>query len=125
MKIRNAIFAWPRWVPQTTTFVLLVVWLVAPGVGQHAELEISPGNEQLVDKEPFDRVFLDKKNKFATLDILPLERIPTTFPDRGTLVFELSGNDEFKLELPWVSIVDYKSFEDLLLEDQFQLYLEV
>ncbi len=117
MKIRNAIFAWPRWVPQTTTFVLLVVWLVAPGVGQHAELEISPGNEQLVDKEPFDRVFLDKKNKFATLDILPLERIPTTFPDRGTLVFELSGNDEFKLELPWVSIVDYKSFEDLLLEE--------
>ncbi|MDB4778197.1 ABC transporter substrate-binding protein [bacterium] len=124
MKIRNSQFAWPRWVLQITAFLLLIGWLVAPGVGQQPKLEISPGNAQLVDKEPFDQVFLDKSNEYAVLDILPLVRIPSKpFPDRGTLVFELSGNDEFKLELPWVSIIDYKSFKDLLLEEA-ELLLE-
>lgn len=91
---------------------------------QKPKLEISPGIAQLVDRTPFDRVYLDEVNKFSTLDIIPPLEIPSDpLPTNGILVFSLVDNDEYKLEVPWGRVIDYKTFNDLLLEEA-ELLLE-
>ena len=106
-----------------------VVGLAMPVMAQDRKpekpkLEISPGIAQLVDRTPFDRVYLDEVNKYATLDIVPPLEIPSDpLPQRGVLVFSLIDNDEYRLEVPWGRIIDYKTFNDLLLEES-ELLLE-
>jgi ABC-type transport system substrate-binding protein len=97
--------------------LLLIGWAL-PVAAQKPKTEISPGNAQLVDKEPFDRIYLDEFNEYATLDVVPLENIPTKpYPNNGMLVFEWVEDDEFKLEVPWGNVVDYRTFNDLLLAE--------
>ena len=99
-------------------FAFLTVSTEQTLFAQKPKTKISPVDAQLVDKEPFDRVYLDEFNEFATLDIVPPEKIPPKpLPERGALVFEWIEDDEFRLELPWRAIIDYKTFNDLLLEE--------
>ena len=103
-------------------FIFAFVFLNAPGeqaaTAQKPKLEISPSDGQLVDREPFDRIYLNADNEFATVDIVPPEKIPTRpLPKRGALEFEWIEDDEFRLEVPWGDVIDYKTFNDLLLEE--------
>lgn len=117
-------FAWTPMAIQVVTILGAVACFCLTAVSQKPQLEISPGNAQLVDKEPFDRIYLDEFNNFSTLDIIPLEVIPTKpYPGRGELVFEKVDFDEFKLQVPWNRVIDYKTFDQLLL-DESELLLE-
>lgn len=104
-------------------FALGIFGWVVPATAQDRKpekpkLEISPGIAQLVDKTPFDRIYLDEANKYETLDIIPPLEIPTNpLPKRGVLVFSLAEIDEYKLEVPWGRVIDYKTFNQLLLEE--------
>jgi ABC-type transport system substrate-binding protein len=76
----------------------------------------------LVDQDPFDRVFLDEYNGLAQLDIIPLVEVPPTpLPQRGYLVFELMDNSWPTLQVPWENVSAYKTFDTMLLEEADQL----
>ena len=116
--------SWSRSTLRLAIVAVAMVGFAIPLNAQKPELEISPGISQLVDREPFDRIYLDEVNEFATLDIVPPLEIPTKpLPDRGVLVFKLIDNDEFDLEVPWGRVIDYKTFNELLLEEA-ELLLE-
>ena len=113
----------------TCAFLLVSVLLKSEveqtTVAQKPKLEISPIAAQLVDKEPFDRVYLNKDNQFATLDIVPPEKIPSKpLPERGALEFEWVEDDEYRFEVPWGDVIDYKTFNELLLEEAQLLLTE-
>ncbi len=81
-------------------------------------LELSSPDNQLVDQEPFHRVYLDEYNDFAVLDIeRPEKDPPKPIPTSGILVFEWLEDDEFTLEVPWSRVIEYKTFNDMLLEE--------
>lgn len=109
-----------RWSLRTVALILLVGVLVRPAVAQtkKKELEISPATNQLVDKTPFDRIYLDEFNDFVTMDIVPPEKIPPRpLPKNGMLVFEWVEDNEYMLDVPWGNVLEYKTFNDLLLEE--------
>ena len=109
-------------------FIFAFAFLNAPGeqavAAQKPKPEISPDDAQLVDRIPFDRIYLNDDNKFATVDIVPPEKIPTRpLPKSGVLKFEWVEDDEYRLEVPWGAVIDYKTFNELLLEES-QLLVE-
>ena len=108
----------------TFAFVFLNARSEQAATAQKPKPEISPSDSQLVDRIPFDRVYLNEDNNFATVDIVPPEKIPTRpLPKRGALEFEWVEDDEYRLEVPWGAVIDYKTFNELLLEES-QLLVE-
>lgn len=74
------------------------------------------------DSEPFDVLFLNKDGENAILKIKPLgdELPPTPLPDRGTLIFDLLTDDEDRFEVPYTSIKEIQTFNQLLVEEANQ-----
>jgi hypothetical protein len=56
----------------------------------------------LVDQDPFDRIYLDDLNQFATMDVVPLPEIPRKpFPQNGYLIFDLMDGS-------WPTLQDFQ-----------------
>ncbi len=71
----------------------------------------------LVEREPFDRLYLDEFNKFATLDIVPLLNPPSRpLPREGGLIFDLPEDSLNQYIVPWANVINYKTYNELLLE---------
>lgn len=90
---------------------------VAPGDVQ--EIEIA-----LIDREPFDRITLDDFSGNAVMDIIPAAEPPSKpLPNAGMLIFEpINGDWQGELlQVPWEHVVDYQSFNELLLKEADQL----
>lgn len=80
---------------------------------------------ELVEREPFDLVFLDEFNNKARMEVVPLLNPPSKpLPTEGVLVFEFIDNSVDLYEVPWKNVVDYKTYRDLLLEEAEQLIKE-
>lgn len=72
----------------------------------------------MVDGRPFDRIYLDDFNRNETLDIVPLLKPPSKpFPEKEVLVFELIDEQGILLEVPFANVVNFRTFNDLLLEE--------
>lgn len=103
----------------------LIVWQAEGPVAGAVQSERFQDQVDLVDRKPFDRIYLDGFNRNETLDILPLVNPPRKpFPDREVLVFELADEPGIELEVPYANVVDFKTFNDLLLEESEQLIAE-
>ena len=79
--------------------------------------------ERLIDREPFDRVVLDRANDNRKLDILPgsLPDGPLSeLPRSGTLRVKLVDNPLTQLEVRWSSVVEVYRFEELVLDEAKQ-----
>ncbi|MFT5300354.1 MAG: peptide/nickel transport system substrate-binding protein [Mariniblastus sp.] len=75
-----------------------------------------------VDGDPFDVIYLNDKGDDAIMKVKPLGKgLPKTpYPDRGQLVFEFLNDDEDKYEVPYSSLKEIRTFQDLLLEEADQ-----
>jgi len=72
----------------------------------------------LLEEDPFDLIFLDSYNRDAIMKIVPLKNpIKAPFPTDGFLVFEFAEESENLLQVPWVRVVDYKSFSELVIAE--------
>ncbi|MEM7455778.1 MAG: ABC transporter substrate-binding protein [Planctomycetota bacterium] len=72
----------------------------------------------LVEQDPFDLIFLDNDNDDMIMRIVPLLRPPAKpLPDRGMLRFEFKGESDNIFQVPWDHVVDYKTFNELLIEE--------
>ena len=72
----------------------------------------------ILDGDPFDLIILDDYNDNAIMKILPLaERPVQPFPEQGNLIFEFLEESETLLQVPYNRIVQYKTFNDLLIEE--------
>ena len=67
-------------------------------------------------------IFLEKKNRNTALKITPLIDPPTKpFPQEGFLPFQLFDDDETALQVTFANVLDYKTFNDLLVDEANQL----
>ncbi len=75
-----------------------------------------------VDSEPFDVVYLNDDGDNAIMKVLPLgEKLPSgPLPDTGQLVFEYFAKGDDILEVPFSSISEIKTFNELLIEEAEQ-----
>lgn len=108
-------------------FVTLACLLVSAMVfGQDEEEE--KDNRPIVDREPFDRIVLDRANESEVLEVFPIKDTaralnleipekPYDFRQRGTLKFQLLELEEKYWQVPWQNIAEIKLFDELLLED--------
>ncbi|HMP81052.1 MAG TPA: hypothetical protein PKD54_16475, partial [Pirellulaceae bacterium] len=72
----------------------------------------------LVERDPFDRIYLDEFNKFATLDIVPLLNPPSRpLPREGSLIFDLPEDSLNQYIVPWANVINFKTYNELLLEE--------
>ncbi|MEZ6094614.1 MAG: ABC transporter substrate-binding protein [Pirellulaceae bacterium] len=106
----------------------LVVLCMQFAVSCHAQKDEGPigsrliDNIDLIDQEPFDRIYLNEDNDNSEMDIVPLIDVPPKpLPTSGNLVFELMDGSWPKLQVPWDVVVDYKTFEELVLDEAEEL----
>lgn len=71
----------------------------------------------LLDNDPFDLIQLDKSNDDALLQIVPQENFPDPIPEKGDLILEFYRNSESLLQVPYRSIAEYQSFNDLVIAE--------
>lgn len=105
-------------------FVALA-WLLFWGLpGQVAEaqwIEQQDVRGPFVDSEPYDLLFLNEDGENAILKIKPLPgEVTDPLPTRGQLVFEYFSNSEEKYEVPYSSLDQIKTFNQLLVEEANQ-----
>ncbi len=91
----------------------------AAGLQENAGPVAKPEDQlDLVDRKPFDQITLDDQNYNEKLDILPLLKPPTKpYPEKEVLVFQLAEEPSVLLEVPFVNVVDFKTFDQLLLDE--------
>lgn len=113
------------WMMRTLCLVAVAfaVMPVVACVQTEPEKAVQKADEvDLVDRVPFDRIILDAFNRNETLDILPLLRPPSKpFPERDVLVFELADESGIELEVPFENVVDFKTFNQLLMDEAEEL----
>ncbi len=72
----------------------------------------------LVEEDPFDLVFLDDENDHIIMKVVASSNPPPKpFPDRGVLAFEFKTQSDFNYQVPWDRVVDYKSYNQLLIDE--------
>ena len=101
-------------------FLLLSAWqLVFASTSSAQWIEKTDLVGPFVDGEPFDLIILNKDGDNAILKVLPLgDKVPARgIPDKGSLVFDLFEDGEDLLEVPWTSVAEIKTFNDLLIEE--------
>lgn len=77
---------------------------------------------ELVEREPFDRIYLDAFNSFATMDIVPLLNPPSKpIPRDGNLIFDLPEDSLNQYIVPWINVIDFKTYNELVLEEADEL----
>lgn len=115
--------AWTAWITDggrhaSRIFALVVIafgW-VEPSCAQWIEKEdlVSP----ILDREPFDLIYLSEVGEGAILKILPKKNPPPQpLPQTGVLVFEYADESGEVLQVPWSVIQTYKTFNELLLDE--------
>ena len=81
--------------------------------------------ERLIDRDPFDRVYLDAANDNKVFDVLPLDlpnrRVPDPLPRTGTIEARLVDAPTRPYQIRWVNIVQIKLYPQLLLDEAIQL----
>ena len=115
----------------TLMSVRFVIWIL--GFAQFADVGFLLGQEKppegqviiesdLVEGKPFDQVTLDPTNGNFVLKIEPLlTPPPIPLPQQGLLIFEEIDGSGDTLQVPWGNIVDYQTFNDLLLKEAKEL----
>lgn len=85
--------------------------------GQWIEKEQLVG--PFVDSEPFDVIYLNENGDDAIMKVSPLgDKIPNgPLPQTGQLVFEYFAMGDDMLEVPFSSIKEIKTFNQLLIEE--------
>ena len=74
----------------------------------------------LLDAEPFDLIQLDNANKGALIRIIAQDNLPQPFPEQGDLVFEFLHDSEGLLQVPYGTIANYESFNDLVVDEAIE-----
>ena len=75
-----------------------------------------------VDSEPFDVIYLNEDGDNAVMKVIPLgDKIPSgRLPDTGQLIFEYFAKGDDILEVPFSSVAEIKTFNELLIEEAEQ-----
>ena len=74
----------------------------------------------LLDEDPFDVIYLDKKSDSAVIKIVPLQGLKFPLPKRGQLRFEYREESEFTLQVPYIHVAKYVTFNELLVKEAKQ-----
>ena len=107
--------------------LLGLVW-VAPSNGQIENLKVLDGTttyknpvdlrRPYIEEDPFDLVYLDKLNKNSILKIEPLQKPPQKpFNQDDIIRFDFKEESEFQYQVPLARVVDYKTYNQILLEE--------
>jgi len=115
--------AWPFIAVATLTrawlFIIAVILILIPTTQARAQwIQLDEIPSPLLDVEPFDLLILNKDAESAILKIIPLsDPIPNPKPSNGTQVFEFANSSGEKLQVPFSSISQHKTFNQLLVEE--------
>ena len=96
---------------------------LSPDTGVYGQwLRDEPLVGPFVDSEPFDVIYLNKDGDDAVMKVLPLgDKVPpAAIPKTGQLVFEYFAKGDDILEVPFSSIKDIKTFNELLIDEANQ-----
>lgn len=99
--------------------------LIATAVGIAITGSTAAAQDRLIDREPFDRIVLDRANQNRQLDILPDafpdRTLPDPLPRSGTLRVRLMARPLDEFDIRWANITEVLLFEQLVLEEAKQL----
>ena len=102
-------------VRRTALFIWLM--LLLPAAAQAQSDDAVP----LYDREPFDRITLDAKNKSAVIDVFPIAEfqggIPSPLPSRDFTIRRIQDPPDIRYQLDGRAIATYERFQDLLLKE--------
>ncbi len=109
-----------------------VVWVVAVlscGSIQAVQESPQPGawsdnDVPLVERAPYDQMVLDEFNGNAVIRIVPLkkENVPSDpLPQNGFLIFESPELSDDRLQVPFDSVVSFKTYNQLLVDEANEL----
>ena len=76
----------------------------------------------LVERQPYDELTLDEFNSNVVIKVLPSSQPPRhPFPKNGVLKFEAPDLSESILQVPFENIVDFRTFNDMLIVEANRL----
>lgn len=120
---QHALLHWPATIADggrcTCWLVVLTIFAWGSAVPSHAQwIEEEDLVSPILDREPFDLLYLSQLGEGAILKILPKKNPPPQpLPRTGVLVFEYADESGEVLQVPWSVIETYKTFNDLLLDE--------
>ena len=72
---------------------------------------------ELLEREPFDRIYLDASNKNAVMEVMPLDPSVRVKKDSGLLVFRFLNRSDRQYQVPWRAVEKIMSRDELIMEE--------
>ncbi|MEC9091345.1 MAG: ABC transporter substrate-binding protein [Planctomycetota bacterium] len=96
-------------------------WTANPLCAQEETNEPSEKDKELIERRPFDRIYLDKFNKNTVLEVEELNATkslnPATHSKTETLQFQFLWDSVNWYQVPWKNIVKVETYPQILLAE--------